>query len=200
MAPIYGWQFKKVSISRPYKGWMFSRGVAMAWVRKSEGVPVKAWDFLQLLVQEEVDIPTPSSAGRLLRGGGDLLPQNYSSFVSNPKSSNLLCLLSGGFWHRLLLWQHSTPRFFPETFTRTAKNPKQNQKTPPPLNQRTENTGQLCVYMRERNRNGRCCFYAINLIFRQPTAIMPLTASPRNVTVCFITSQQHDSYIYDSWC
>lgn len=42
----------------------------MAWVRKSEGVPVKAWDFLQLLVQEEVDIPTPSSAGRLLGGGG----------------------------------------------------------------------------------------------------------------------------------
>lgn len=41
----------------------------MAWVRKSEGVPVKAWDFLQLLVQEEVDIPTPSSAGRLLGGG-----------------------------------------------------------------------------------------------------------------------------------
>lgn len=74
----------------------------MAWVRISEGVPVKAWDLLQLLVQEEVDIPTPSSAGRLLRGG-DLLPQNYSSFVSNPKSSNLLCLLSGGFWHRLLL-------------------------------------------------------------------------------------------------
>lgn len=68
---------------------MFSRGVVMAWVRKSEGVPVKAWDFLQLLVQEEVDIPTPSSAGRLLRGG-DLLPQNYSSFGSNPKSSNLV--------------------------------------------------------------------------------------------------------------
>lgn len=42
----------------------------MAWVRISEGVPVKAWDFLQLLVQEEVDIPTPSSAGRLLGGGG----------------------------------------------------------------------------------------------------------------------------------
>lgn len=199
MAPIYGWQFKKVSISRPYKGWMFSRGVVMAWVRKSEGVPVKAWDFLQLLVQEEVDIPTPSSAGRLLRGGGIFSHRTTAPLVQTPNPL-ISCLLSGGFWHRLLLWQHYTPRFFPETFTRTAKNPKQNQKTPPPLNQRTENTGQLCVYMRERNRNGRCCFYAINLIFRQPTAIMPLTASPRNVTVCFITSQQRDSYIYDSWC
>lgn len=54
----------------------------MAWVRISEGVPVKAWDFLQLLVQEEVDIPTPSSAGRLLRGGGG----------SSPTELQLLCL------------------------------------------------------------------------------------------------------------
>lgn len=53
----------------------------MAWVRISEGVPVKAWDFLQLLVQEEVDIPTPSSAGRLLRRGG-----------SSPTELQLLCL------------------------------------------------------------------------------------------------------------
>lgn len=53
----------------------------MAWVRISEGVPVKAWDFLQLLVQEEVDIPTPSSAGRLLRGG-----------ESSPTELQLLCL------------------------------------------------------------------------------------------------------------
>lgn len=52
----------------------------MAWVRKSEGVPVKAWDFPQLLLQEEVDIPTPSSAGRLLRGG------------SSPTELELLCL------------------------------------------------------------------------------------------------------------
>lgn len=56
--------------------------MASVWVRKSEGVPVKAWDFLQLLVQEEVGISTltPSSAGRLLRGG------------SSPTELQLLCL------------------------------------------------------------------------------------------------------------